>query len=218
MKQKSKEILRMLSSLIPPAFFLLALAHFMALLSPGPDFFLITGYAIRYRLAGSALICFGIASGNAVYIALVIGGWQIMKDNHALFLIIQWAGAAYLLYIGYHLLRSRQRDLNWHTVSEDRVSKGKQFFLGLASALLNPKNSLFYMSLMTVILGRDVSAAQQIFCGVWMVGVVLIWDLAVASFLGHSRVQHLLSRKIHRIEQIAGGVLCLMAVFLLVGV
>ncbi|CAM3553630.1 Threonine efflux protein [Vibrio aerogenes CECT 7868] len=208
----------MLSSLIPPAFLMLALAHFMALLSPGPDFFLITGYAVRYRLAGSALICFGIASGNAVYIALVIGGWQVLKESHVLFSAIQWGGAAYLLYIGYHLLKSRERALNWHTASEVRVSKGKQFFLGLASAILNPKNALFYMSLMTVILGRQVSVEQQVFCGVWMVCVVLVWDLAVASFLGHSRVQHLLSRKIHRIEQMAGGVLCLMAVFLFISV
>ena len=38
----------------PSAFLALALAHFVALLSPGPDFFLLMGYAARYRLRGSA--------------------------------------------------------------------------------------------------------------------------------------------------------------------
>lgn len=38
----------------PSAFLALALAHFVALLSPGPDFFLLVGYAARYRLRGSA--------------------------------------------------------------------------------------------------------------------------------------------------------------------
>ncbi len=38
--------------IFPPAFPSLALAHFVALLSPGPDFFLLVGYAIRLR--GSA--------------------------------------------------------------------------------------------------------------------------------------------------------------------
>ncbi|KAE9894833.1 LysE family translocator, partial [Enterobacteriaceae bacterium TzEc051] len=33
----------------PSAFLALALAHFVALLSPGPDFFLLMGYVARYR-------------------------------------------------------------------------------------------------------------------------------------------------------------------------
>ena len=58
----------------PSAFLALALAHFVALLSPGPDFFLLVGYAARYRLRGSAGLCVGIAAGNALYIVLVIIG------------------------------------------------------------------------------------------------------------------------------------------------
>ena len=48
-----------LSVLFPPAFPALALAHFVALLSPGPDFFLLVGYAVRYRLRGSVGLCLG---------------------------------------------------------------------------------------------------------------------------------------------------------------
>ena len=55
------------STLIPAAFPALALAHFLALLSPGPDFFLIIGHAVRHRLRGSLFICLGIALGNALY-------------------------------------------------------------------------------------------------------------------------------------------------------
>lgn len=60
--------------LFPSAFLALALAHFVALLSPGPDFFLLVGYAARYRLRGSAGLCLGIAAGNGLYILLVIIG------------------------------------------------------------------------------------------------------------------------------------------------
>ena len=37
------------STLIPAAFPALALAHFLALLSPGPDIILILGHAVRHR-------------------------------------------------------------------------------------------------------------------------------------------------------------------------
>ena len=47
----------LLSVLFPSAFPALALAHFVALLSPGPDFFLLVGYAARYRMRGSAGLC-----------------------------------------------------------------------------------------------------------------------------------------------------------------
>lgn len=64
-----------LATLFPSAFPALALSHFVALLSPGPDFFLLVGYAIRYRLRGSVGLCLGIAAGNGLYIILAIIGW-----------------------------------------------------------------------------------------------------------------------------------------------
>ncbi len=57
-----------LSTLFPAAFPALALSHFVALLSPGPDFFLLVGYAVRYGSAAASGLCLGIAAGNALYI------------------------------------------------------------------------------------------------------------------------------------------------------
>ncbi|GLY60941.1 hypothetical protein Pcaca05_17980 [Pectobacterium carotovorum subsp. carotovorum] len=94
-------------SLFPTHFPALALAHFVALLSPGPDFFLLTAYAIRYRLRGSAGICLGIALGNGIYILLAAIGWAGIQHSPTLFTLIELAGAAYLLWIGYQLVKSR---------------------------------------------------------------------------------------------------------------
>ncbi len=91
----------------------------------------------------------------------------------------------------------------------------KQLLLGFNSALLNPKNALFYMSLMTVILGEHVTLIQQVFVGAWMVCVVLIWDLLLASVVGHKRVQQLLQNKIQVLERGAGFVLMAFGVGLL---
>ena len=100
-----------LSVLFPPAFPALALAHFVALLSPGPDFFLLVGYAVRYRLRGSAGLCLGIATGNGIYILLAIAGWGILRQLPQLFTLIALLGALYLLWIGSLLLRSRPQTL-----------------------------------------------------------------------------------------------------------
>lgn len=70
----------LLSVLFPSAFPALALAHFVALLSPGPDFFLLVGYAARYRMRGGAGLCVGIAFGNGLYVLLAIIGWGILRQ------------------------------------------------------------------------------------------------------------------------------------------
>ena len=74
--------------LFPSAFLALALAHFVALLSQGPDFFLLVGYAARYRVRSSAGLCLGIVAGNGLYILLVIIGWSALRQFTWLFTLI----------------------------------------------------------------------------------------------------------------------------------
>ena len=165
------------------------------------------GYAARYRLRGSAGLCVGIAAGNALYIVLVIIGWSALRQFTWLFTLIEVCGALYLLWIGSHLVRSQPQALALAETRQRCPSLIKQILLGLGSALLNPKNALFYLALMTAVLGPDVTLLQQATCGVWMVMVVLAWDLALVSMMGLSAVQQKLSRSLWWIERTAGMVL-----------
>ena len=196
-----------LSTLFPAAFPALALSHFVALLSPGPDFFLLVGYAVRYRIRGSIGLCLGIAAGNALYIVLAIVGWGLLRQAPLLFLLIELLGAGYLLWIGSLLIRSRPATLAMESVRAARPGFGRQLLLGLGSSLLNPKNALFYLALMTALLGPDVTLLQQSVSGIWMVTVVLVWDLAVVIFIALPSVQRRLSNNIWKIERLAGVVL-----------
>jgi threonine/homoserine/homoserine lactone efflux protein len=161
------------------------------------------GYAARYRLRGSAGLCLGIAAGNALYIVLVIVGWSALRQFTWLFTLIELSGALYLLWIGSHLVRSRPQALALNETHQRLPALRKQILLGLGSALLNPKNALFYLALMTALLGPDVTLLQQATCGVWMVMVVLVWDLALVSLMGLRAVQQL-SRALWWIERTAG--------------
>lgn len=202
-------------SLFPLAFPLLAISHFVALLSPGPDFFLLTGYAIRYRVAGSIGIVTGIAVGNALYILLAIVGWSELRDMPRVFVAIELTGAAYLLWVGSRLCRSQPDGMELHAVTVQRPTVPAQFLLGLASSLLNPKNALFYLALMTSLLGADVTLLQQSMCGLWMVSVVFIWNLLVVSSIGLPAIQHHLKRRIYLFERAAGGVLICFSIIIL---
>ena len=197
----------LLSVLFPSAFPALALAHFVALLSPGPDFFLLVGYAVRYRMRGSTGLCVGIAVGNGLYILLAVIGWGILRQLPLLFTIIELLGALYLLWIGSLLIRSRPQTLTGADARSTCPGFGKQLLLGLGSSLLNPKNALFYLALMTALLGPSVTLLQQTMSGIWMTSVVLCWDLLIVMFIGLPQIQRRLTRGILWVERIAGGVL-----------
>ncbi|MGO0143261.1 LysE family translocator [Citrobacter freundii] len=197
----------LLSVLFPSAFPALALAHFVALLSPGPDFFLLVGYAVRYRMRGSTGLCVGIAVGNGLYILLAIIGWGILRQLPLLFTIIELLGALYLLWIGSLLILSRLQTLTGADARSTCPGFGKQLLLGLGSSLLNPKNALFYLALMTALLGPSVTLLQQTMSGIWMTSVVLCWDLLIVMFIGLPQIQRRLTRGILWVERIAGGVL-----------
>lgn len=197
----------LLSVLFPSAFPALALAHFVALLSPGPDFFLLVGYAARYRMRGSAGLCVGIAFGNGLYVLLAIIGWGILRQLPLLFTVIELLGALYLLWIGSLLVRSRPQTLTGTDAQSTCPGFGKQLLLGLGSSLPNPKNALFYLALMTALLGPSVTVLQQTMSGIWMTSVVLCWDLLIVMFIGLPQIQRRLSRGILWVERIAGGVL-----------
>lgn len=205
-----------LTTLLPAAFPALALAHFAALLSPGQDFILIIGHSIRHNLKGSQFICVGVALGNLVYIAIAILGWTSIRDSPLLFSVIEILGALYLLWIGIKLLQSSKSKNILYNKEMNFPSPIKQLMLGLNSALLNPKNAIFYMSLMSVILGNDVTLTQQIMSGIWMAFAVLLWDLFIAVIIGLKSVQQHLKQSIHLIEKGAGCILIIFAIGLFI--
>ena len=196
------------STLIPAAFPALALAHFLALLSPGPDFFLILGHAVRHRLRGALFICLGIALGNALYICLAVSGWSVMRQVPSLYRLVELAGAGYLAWLGFLLLRESRNATSGEgslaTGEVSPLSPASQLLTGLGSALLNPKNAIFYLTLMTVILGPTATLPQQTFAGIWMTLLVFAWDAALAAAISLPGAQRALEKRIPLIEGLAG--------------
>lgn len=196
---------------IPSTFAALALAHFLALLSPGPDFFLVIGHAVRHHLRGTLFICIGIALGNAVYIIIAIAGWSAIKHSPLIYRSLEIAGAVYLLWMGYMLIRASRYSTTLTINNSSSLPPFKQLCIGLGSALLNPKNAVFYLTLMTVIIGAEATLSQQVFSGVWMALLVLAWDTGLAAAISHPRAQRILESKIPFIEGIAGIFLVFLA-------
>ncbi|MDG1582760.1 LysE family translocator [Pseudomonas sp. GOM6] len=193
-------------------FLLIAAAHFLALLSPGPDFFLIARCSLAHgwRIATGA--CLGIALGNGLFILLAFLGTGALKADSPWFLALQLAGCGYLLYLGVLFIRHAGRsELTLTGTDGSTASWYRVTGMGLLSALLNPKNALFYASLAAMLSGPYASAGWKLVYGLWMFAVVLVWDLLIAVLIGNRRMLRRFNRALPWLERVSGTLLILLA-------
>jgi threonine/homoserine/homoserine lactone efflux protein len=196
-------------------FLVIAGVHFLALLSPGPDFFLIVRSALVNGARTATGVCVGIALANGVYIALAIGGVAMLQQLAGLFAVLRWAGCAYLAWLGWRFLNVRgdapasvgHAAETAYAAQAARADWWRELRTGFLSGILNPKNSLFYASLFSLGFARETTLGVQIGYGVWMFGAVLAWDCAIARAAGHPRVVRRFMAHVRTLERVTGAVL-----------
>ena len=197
-------------------FLLIASAHFLALLSPGPDFFLLMQASLRLPMRYGFAICSGIALANGFYLLFAVIGIEVVRETTWLVSLLKYLGAAYLVFLGIMLLRTPVQSFdNRDSDSFLQVQNLKrQFFIGFMSAILNPKNAIFYLSLFTVMVSDQTGFFPRCLYALWMMSAVFIWDCGVVIALGRDRVKRWLGRSINYIEKISGAALALFGIFL----
>ncbi|MDQ8035343.1 MAG: LysE family translocator [Bordetella sp.] len=189
-------------------------AHFLALLSPGPDFVLIARSSMLRGWRRTLPLCAGIAAANGLFVALAIGGLAVLREGTWAFQALQWAGCAYLVYLGQLFLRHAGplRLAPEHTAPEGAAppvrDAARAFGTGLASGLVNPKNALFYASLFALLADRTPAGVQALY-GVWMTALVFVWDALVAAALRHPAMVRRYAAHNAAIERVTGVVLLL---------
>lgn len=94
------------------------------------------------------------------------------------------AGGLFLIYLAMMALRAKKNDYKDLAFSDIQINQSKttfanEFITGFMSGILNPKNLLFYLSLFTAVLTKDVNLGFKLGLGIWMTLVVFLWDLCV---------------------------------------
>ncbi|WP_151761916.1 LysE family translocator [Acinetobacter seifertii] len=177
-------------------FLVIAFTHFLALLSPGPDFFLILTSLLQKGRHYTYGVILGITLGNALILAACLFGFMLLGDlSSGLLTLFKWLGAAYLAYLSFLCFNAaRSSDLSFSTEKNNLIdqanikqNKIKSLMLGVQSSLLNPKNIMFYSSLMLLIQYK-FSLIQKLLMSIWMVGVVLAWNILLVGLLAQGRV------------------------------
>ena len=198
-------------------FIVIAVTHFVALLSPGPDFFLILMTALNSGQRRARYTVFGIVAGNVFILALIFTllGW--LGHIHAsVLMLLRGLDIAYLLYLSMHCFRYKYHenvDVQAHD-STPHQTKILCFTQGLQSSLLNPKNMMFYSSLILLVYSK-FDFYTLLLMSLWMVTVVLIWNLLVLKLLSWKHWNHFLTQRLNWLYKMSGCCFASFAIVLL---
>jgi threonine/homoserine/homoserine lactone efflux protein len=135
-----------------PGLAVFATALLIAAASPGPGIAAIVARVLGRGTQGAIAFTAGVAIGDVVWLTVAVLGLAALAQTfHGVFLGIKYAGAGYLLYLGYRLWTSpiEARSIEPKAHGEDPF---KLFLAGLAVTMGNPKVMVFYLALLPTII------------------------------------------------------------------
>jgi RhtB (resistance to homoserine/threonine) family protein len=154
-------------------------------LTPGNDTIFILSKSIGQGKKAGIISSFGIATGSIVHTLLAAFGLSlIIAKSILLFNLIKYAGAIYLLYIGYKMLTNRT-ELNTNEIKkEELVNYWKIYRDGIFTNILNPKVALFFIAFLPQFIDPNLKETILPFLalGTTFITTGTIWCLTLAIF------------------------------------
>ena len=148
----------------------------LIMLTPGPDMLIVMRNTLTGGSAAGLHTSAGVLVGNLVHIFYcVIGIGLLISQSVVAFSILRYAGAAYLVYLGVSAILADRRSLDPSRIRVRRRGDG-WFMQGLFNNLLNPKGTLFYLGIFSMVITPDTPVAAAailiaISAGFWLVFV-----------------------------------------------
>ena len=179
----------------------------LAVISPGPDFAMVSRNSLILSRRAGVLTALGIGLGVLVHVAYtLVGVGLVIQQSLWLFNAIKFIGAVYLVYLGVKMLRSKPS-----RVSVDgglaSLSDLAAMRTGFLTNALNPKTTIFIISLFMQVVRPDTPLAVQIGYGAFISVAHVAWFSLVALCFSAGPVRDGLLAVRHWIDRVFGGLL-----------
>ena len=185
-------------------FFLFFIAALVLAVTPGPGIF----YVLARTLAGGRregiLSSLGTFAGGMFHVfAAALGISAILAASAVAFHTVKYAGAAYLVWLGIRMIRTRNAELPVKTLAPSRSPFGQ----GIVTEVLNPKTALFFLSFIPQFISPRLGHIFLQFLIFGMVSVALNTsaDLLVVSLAAPLGRKLKVSATFRRRQRVASG-------------
>ena len=131
-------------------FWAYAIGALLIILLPGPNSLYVLSFAAQNGVRQGYRAAAGVFIGDTVLMFLTAAGAaSLLRANPLLFTIVKYAGAGYLAWIGFQMIRGAWRSRKATEEDKPQVRMERQprpFRKALVISLLNPKAILFFVS------------------------------------------------------------------------
>lgn len=190
----------------------IAVAHLLAVASPGPDFAMVLRQSLRHGRRTAVWTSIGIGSAISLHITYsLLGVGLLLKSSLLIFTFLKYAGAAYLGWMGVQALRTKSRAAVG--VPSDPTGQkatlpaaGTAWWTGFLTNALNPKATLFFVALFPLAISPQTPKLIQAGYGLWMALSTMVWFSLVAVLLTRENVRDAFLGHAHWIDRALGVV------------
>ncbi|MBD57775.1 MAG: lysine transporter LysE [Pseudoalteromonas sp.] len=196
-------------------FLLIAIAHFFAVASPGPDFAIVLKQSIQQGRKNALWTSAGVGAAILLHIAYcVLGVALILSQSPSLFMALKYVAGAYLAYLGVQALRSaKTSDSKQQPLAQaEPESVYKAFRRGFFTNALNPKATLFFMSLFTLVISPETPVLVQAGYGLYMAIATWLWFSFLSLVLSKASVRSFFLKSGYWFDRGIGIVLIALAI------
>ena len=190
-------------------FLTVALVHLLAVASPGPDFAIVLRESVSNGRHAGIWTALGVGSGILLHVGYcLLGIGLIVSQSIVLFNLLKWLAAAYLIYIGIRALQARPADPAGAELAPLATRSPRAAFArGFVTNGLNPKATLFFLSLFTLVISPQTPLLVQAGYGLYLALATAVWFCAVALLFSQTRVRRGFVRLGHWFDRLMGAVL-----------
>jgi threonine/homoserine/homoserine lactone efflux protein len=195
-----------------------AAAHALGVMSPGPDFAMVVRQSLAQGRGAGVWTAAGIGSGILFHVGYGLFGlsWLVQQLPAALQLIAV-AGALFLIWMGSQALRAQPLPAQSETgIDGTPRSSAHHFWVGLATNVLNPKATLFFVALFTAVVSGPVSTPLKLALALWLPLTTFGWFATVALMLSHPALRRALRAHAHQLDHAMGVILIALGALVLV--
>ncbi len=191
-------------------------AFVLGLISPGPDFFLVTTLALGRGARTAIPAAAGIALGVGLWVVAAAAGLgTIMAAAPVIWDAVRYVGGGLLIYLGARALSAAIRNGSETSADEPAPSSTGPFLLGLATNLANPKAAIVLVGLTAVLAEGTPETGPLIVIVLGMPLLTLAWFSLLATVLARPLFRDRLLAQRRRLDAAMGVALAGVGILLI---
>ncbi|EGN75770.1 putative threonine efflux protein [Idiomarina sp. A28L] len=200
-------------------FLAMAIAHALAVMSPGPDFAVVSRYSVRHGARTAIWVSAGIGIGILIHVTYsILGLALIINQTPWLYQLLLLVASAYFFWLGWNAIRSAPIPVNTGDVKIEIlpvVSPARAFTVGFLTNGLNIKATMFFLALFTSIISVQTPLVVKAGYGAYLALATFIWFASLSLMIGKTRIRSILLSHGYWFDRVMGVVLWLLAIHLL---